>query len=161
MQTKQELEYWYKDEDPWDYRTHPDDIYRKNFYLTALEHLGEEYERALDIGAGEGFITQDLPAKEIHAIELSDVAAARLPENVKRVQAPIGEYDLVLVTGLLYQQYDHASIARTASEAASKHICIGGISEWLLPYNFGEVIRSFEFPYREYLSRFSIYETRA
>ncbi len=160
MQTKQELDEWYKDDDPWDYKTTHDDIYRKQFYLTALEDLGEKYERALDIGAGEGFITRDLPAKEIHAIELSDTAAERLPENVKRVHSPVGKYDLVLVTGLLYNQYDHSGIAKMATQASSKHVCIGGISEWLRPYTFGELIRSFEFPYREYLSTFKIYETR-
>ena len=41
MQTKQELDEWYKDDDPWDYKTTHDDIYRKQFYLTALEDLGE------------------------------------------------------------------------------------------------------------------------
>ncbi len=159
MQSKQELEDWYKEEDPWDYTLTHDDIYRKNFYLTALEDLGGTYKRALDIGAGEGFITKDLPAKEIHAVEVSDNAAKRFQKNVKRVFAPEGEYDLVLVTGLLYDQYDHFAIAKMATEAAIKHVCIGGISEWLRPYTFGELIRSFEFPYREYLSTFKIYET--
>ncbi len=160
MQTKQELENWYEQEDPWDYTITEDDIYRKHFYLTVLEDLDGTYERALDIGAGEGFITKDLPAKEIHAIELSDTAAKRLPENVKRVSTPIGKYDLVLVTGLLYNQYDHRAIAKMATDAASKHVCIGGIVDWLRPYVFGELIRSFEFPYREYLSAFKVYETR-
>ncbi len=158
MQSKQELEHWYQQEDPWDYTITEDDIYRKKFYLTVLEELGGSYKRALDIGAGEGFITKDLPAKEIHAVELSDNAAARLPKNVKRVSGPIGQYDLVLVTGLLYQQYDHFAIAKMATEASSNHVCIGGIVDWLLPYTFGDVIRSFEFPYREYLSKFVVYK---
>ena len=63
MQTKQELENWYEQEDPWDYTITEDDIYRTHFYLTVLEDLDGTYERALDIGAGEGFITKDLPAK--------------------------------------------------------------------------------------------------
>jgi len=158
MQTKQELDEWYKDDDPWDYKTTHDDIYRKNFYLTVLEDLGGNYSRALDIGAGEGFITKDLPADEIHAIEMSDTAASRFPDNVKRMSTPMGTYDLVLVTGLLYKQYDHAGIAQMALSAAQKHVCIGGIEDWLLPYSFGRMVATFKFPYREYISVFNVYE---
>ena len=158
MQTKQELEEWYEQDDPWEYTVTPDDIYRKRFYLTVLEGLGEYYDRALDVGAGEGFITGDLPAKQIHAIEMSDNAASRLPKNVERVFAPEGEYDLVLVTGLLYRQYDHEQIARLVLEAASKHVCVGGIQDWLLPYPFGRLIETFRFPYREYTSVFNVYK---
>ena len=140
------------------YTVTPDDIYRKRFYLTVLEGLGEHYDRALDVGAGEGFITGDLPAEQIHAIEMSDNAASRLPKNVERVFAPQGEYDLVLVTGLLYRQYDHEQIARLVSEAASKHVCVGGIQDWLLPYPFGRLIETFRFPYREYTSVFNVYK---
>ena len=81
MQTKQELEEWYERVDPWDYTVTPDDLYRKQFYLIVLDDLGQSYDRALDIGAGEGFITKDLPAEQIHAIEMSDAAANRFPEN--------------------------------------------------------------------------------
>ena len=81
-----------------------------------------------------------------------------MPDRI--LYTPIGKYDLVLVTGLLYNQYDHRAIAKMATDAASKHVCIGGIVDWLRPYVFGELIRSFEFPYREYLSAFKVYETR-
>jgi hypothetical protein len=158
MQTKQELEEWYEQDDPWEYTVTPDDIYRKRFYLTVLEGLGEYYDRALDVGAGEGFITGDLPAEQIHAIEISDNAASRLPKNVERVFVPEGTYDLVLVTGLLYKQYDHERIARLVSDAASKHVCVGGIEDWLLPYPFGRMIETFRFPYREYTSVFNVYK---
>ena len=158
MQTKQELEEWYEQDDPWDYTVTPDDIYSKHFYLTVLDGLGGYYDRALDVGAGEGFITGDLPAKQIHAIEISDNAASRFPKNVERVFAPEGRYDLVLVTGLLYRQYDHERIARLVSNAASKHVCVGGIDDWLLPYPFGRMIETFRFPYREYTSVFNVYK---
>ena len=158
MQTKQDLEEWYEQDDPWDYTVTPDDIYRKRFYLTVLDGLGEYFDRALDIGAGEGFITGDLPAGQIHAIEMSDKAASRLPKNVERVSAPQGEYDLVLATGLLYRQYDHEQIARLVSDAASEYVCVGGIVDWLLPYPFGRMIETFKFPYREYTSVFNVYQ---
>ena len=58
MQTKQELEDWYSVEDPWHYKTTDDDLYRKNTILSILDN----YETALDIGCGEGFVTTHLPA---------------------------------------------------------------------------------------------------
>ena len=58
QQTKQELEDWYKKNDPWSYKTTNDDIIRKEKILSLLEN----YNTALDIGCGEGFITTDLPA---------------------------------------------------------------------------------------------------
>ena len=104
MQTKEELEHWYAVPDPWLYKQTPDDEERKNLIL---DFLPLKYQRALDIGCGEGFVTTDLPAIEIHGIEISDNAARRLPWNVKRVHSPEGLYDLVMTTGTLYQQYDH------------------------------------------------------
>ena len=159
MQTKRELEDWYFPRpDPWDYKTTADDIYRKRFYLTVLEDLGPEFDRALDIGAGEGYITTDLPAREIHGIELSDWAAGRFPDNVSRVNVPLAKYDLVMTTGTLYQQYDHEKIYNWIMKCANGIICIGGIKDWLLPYDFGEQIRSFSFPYREYTGVLRVYK---
>ena len=158
MQTKQELEEWYEQDDPWDYTVTPDDIYRKRFYLTVLDGLGGYFDRALDIGAGEGFITGDLPARQIHALEISDNAASRLPKNVERVFDPDGKYDLVLATGLLYRQYNHEQIAKLIFDVAIKYVCVGGIEDWLLPYPFGKMIKTFKFPYREYISVFNVYD---
>jgi hypothetical protein len=120
-----------------------------------------KYKRALDIGCGEGFITTDLPAIDIHGIEISDNAAHRLPWNVKRVHQPEGVYDLVMTTGTLYQQYNHAQIAEWIRRAASRHVLIAGIKDWLVPYNFGTPIASKEFKYREYTQSVILYEVSA
>ena len=104
--TKEYLEDKYaKKMDPWGYATTPMDMVRKANILGSMMEHGP-YTRALDIGAGEGWISKDLDAIEIHGIELSDNAAARFPENVKRVHEPEGLYDLVLLTGVLYDHYD-------------------------------------------------------
>jgi len=157
MQTKEELENWYAAPDPWLYHQTEDDIKRKNIILDLLN----KYKRALDIGCGEGFITTDLPAIDIHGIEISDNAARRLPWNVKRVHQPEGVYDLVMTTGTLYQQYDHAQIAEWIRRAASRHVLIAGIKDWLVPYNFGTPIASKEFKYREYTQSVILYEVSA
>lgn len=153
MQTKEELELWYKDKDPWGYETNPDDKIRRRNILSMMFY----YERALDIGAGEGFVTTKIPADEIHGIEISDAAAERFPQNVKRVYEPEGKYDLVMTTGTLYEQYDHKQIVDWIHQSASRHVLISGIKDWLLPYTFGKVLMHKEFPYREYTQSLTLY----
>jgi hypothetical protein len=162
MQTPDELEEWYDREDPWGYETHPDDTYRKNFYLAVLEDVGPLFSRALDIGAGEGWITKDLPATERHAFELSDNAASRLPEGVDRVTSVDVAYDLVLATGVLYTQYDHKaidSLIRSASsESHNTLVFVAGIKDWLKPYNYGRLVVEYEILYREYEHVMKVWE---
>jgi len=164
MQTKQELEDWYEDSDPWNYQQDPDDLYRKNFYMAVLEDVGPVFSRALDIGAGEGWITKDLPAIEKHAFEISDAAAKRLPDGVERVTEIDSKYDLVIATGVLYEQYNHAMMADLIHEAASDThetlVMVAGIKSWLKPYSFGTRIRHFEIQYREYVHVIDIWEYR-
>ena len=164
MQSKEELESFYEQSDPWSYQTTADDVWRKNFYVTALAAnpnppYSTLFGRALDVGAGEGFITTDLPAIVTHGMEISDVAASRFPPNVKRVMEPEGKYDLVISTGTLYTQYNHEFIYNTIMKAACKTIAIGGIKDWLTyDYDFGKLVREFEFPYRSFTSCLRIYE---
>lgn len=155
MQTKEELEQWYSKPDPWEYETTTDDLLRKE---TILDLLPCSYGRALDIGCGEGFITKDLPAISIHGIELSDTAAARLPSNVTRVHRPEGLYDLVTTMGTLYQQYNHQEIAHQIRTSACRHVLVAGIRDWLFPYEFGKVIETKIFNYRQYVQRVTLYE---
>jgi len=160
MQPLHELEQWYEQADPWNYQKDPEDQYRKSFYLAIVEDVGPNFNKALDIGAGEGWITKDLPAPEIHALEVSDNASSRLPPNVRRVLAPEGHYDFVMATGLLYPQYDHAAIAQNIHDACTTGttVFIAGISSWLQPYTFGNPIRSFDILYREYVHNITVWE---
>ena len=157
MQTKQELEDWYSVEDPWQYKTTDDDLYRKNKILSILSN----YETALDIGCGEGFVTTHLPATKIFGIELSDNASLRLPQNVTRLSEPIGKYELVITTGTLYQQYNHQQITNWIKQSASHHILVGGIKDWMIWSDFGKVIKEIEFQYREYTQIVRLYEVTA
>lgn len=155
MQSKEELENWYRFPDPWAYETTQDDLDRKQKIIDILPF---EYLRAIDIGCGEGFVTRDLPAIEIHGIEISDLAAGRLPWNVKRVTEPEGLYDLVMTTGTLYAQYNHEQIVNWIKKCSCRHILIAGIKDWLMPYSFGNVIERIEFPYREFTQSVVLYE---
>lgn len=154
MQTKNELENWYKNVDPWSYKMTQDDVVRKEKILSLLE----SYDTALDIGCGEGFITTDLPANKIYGIELSDNASSRLPKNVTRLLSPEGKYDLVVTTGTLYRQYDNQQIRNWVLESSKKHILVGGIKDWMIWSNFGEIIKEIEFKYREYTQIIRLYE---
>lgn len=154
MQTKQELENWYSNFDRWGYFHEPDDEIRLQNILMLLT----DYERALDVGCGEGFITRHLPAKQIFGLDISENATSRLPENVIAINKPEGKYDLVISTGTLYEQYNHSHIASLISESASRHVLIAGIDDWLKPYSFGRVIKEVVFPYRQFKQRITLYE---
>jgi len=156
MQTKQELEDWYEKPDQWGYFSNPEDEKRRTLLLSMLD-CGYYYERALDVGCGEGFITKEIPAYTIHGLDLSKNALSRLPRNVTPVDAPIGQYDLVVSTGTLYAQYDHKAIYETIMAAAADHILISGIGEWLIPYDFGHAVRTIKFPYRDYEQHATLY----
>lgn len=142
MFTKEEIEKEQITPDFWNYKTTPDDQKRKDIILGMLK----TYNRALDIGACEGFITKDLPAKEIHAIEISDYASSRFTPNIKRVIEPDGEYDLVIATGVLYNHYNYKQIIKWIEKAKPKTLIIAGIEGVLLDY--GNPIEEIKFPYR-------------
>jgi tRNA G46 methylase TrmB len=154
MQSKEELENWYLTEDPWGYKINLNDLHRKNKILSILDN----YETALDIGCGEGFVTTHLPATKIFGIELSDNASLRLPKNVNRLNEPSGKYELVITTGTLYQQYNHQQITQWIKESASHHILVGGIKDWIIWSDFGKIIKEIEFQYREYTQIVRLYE---
>jgi trans-aconitate methyltransferase len=158
MQSKEELENWYRSPDPWAYETTQDDLDRKEKIINMLPI---RYQRVIDIGCGEGFVTRDLPGIEIHGIEISDLAASRLPWNVKRVFQPEGLYDLVMTTGTLYAQYNHEQIVNWIKNCSCRHILIAGIKDWLIPYSFGNIINKTEFSYRQYTQSVILYEVSA
>lgn len=156
-QSKQELEDWYSKTDPWGYNDNMDDKDRKMYILDAISPYAP-FKRALDIGAGEGFITKDLPAKEIEAIEVSDSASERLPSHVKRVKKPSGVYDLIILTGVLYDQYEGQKMLDWAKEHCDGIILTCNILTWevnSLPSE--KMIHCYTFPYRTYEQILKIY----
>lgn len=156
MQTKEELETWYQNKDPWGYETNRDDQIRKENIINAIERFCPDLKSIVDIGAGEGFVTKDLPADIIYGSDFSELAESRFPENVKRWNGE--KTEAVISTGTLYQQYNHFKIATEIRETAQKYVIISGIKDWLVSYNFGKIIYQEEFPYREYNQQLTIYE---
>lgn len=160
MQEKRELEDWYAAKDPWKYETTPDDLVRKLNIINLANFLKPDgYERALDIGAGEGWITKDLPAQEIWGYEISDKAAERFPANVKRVLKPDGFYDLVVAAGVLYPQYNWRSMINTIKNHSSSVIIVAGIVNWFVPevVELGKPVITETFPYRQYTQCINVF----
>lgn len=145
IQTKAQLEQRYEEPDPWNVQTHPVDAYRKHRILKAMPG---RYGRALDIGAGEGWISKDLPADVIEAIELSDAAAWRFPYNVARVLEPSGSYDLILAAGVFYEHYDFEVFHRWIHASATGRVVTCHIShhERMLE---GPLVKTVKFDYRD------------
>lgn len=159
METKDQLDNFYNRVDPWGFQTNPEDHNRKRIILEVLESFGF-FRNALDIGAGEGWITKDLPAEEIYAIEASEKAKSRLPENVIAIDEPEGKYDLILATGVLYQHYDCQRFLEIIRNHAGGIVLTCNIADWehpdvkTLPFTQMDEQR---FPYREYTQQLRIF----
>jgi len=132
MQPLDEIERHYANPDPWGYQASPADAERKATILDALNMFGP-YQRGLDIGCGEGWITKDIPADEIHGFECSNNAAERFPPNVKRVLKPEGKYDLVMATGIMYQHYNWEKFLYLINYHSSLDILTCNIKAWEIP----------------------------
>ena len=115
MQSKEELESWYSEADPWEYEKNPQDTMRKARILSVIPQIS--YENVLDIGCGNGYLTRDLPGKQITGVEISEKAVewARktAPANITYRTGSLFDLpdldlppmDLVVITGVLYPQY--------------------------------------------------------
>ena len=158
MQSKKSLEKFYSKDDPWGYETNNDDKIRKEIILRSLHELDCRFEKALDIGAGQGFVTRDLPAEEIYAYEISEKACNRLPKGIKVVKEIDGKFDLIIATGVLYKQYDYEGILKIIRKHSSKYVLTCNIQPWEKnDLDESRIVYQEIFPYREYLERLVIY----
>jgi len=124
LDTKEILEERYVAEDPFGYQSNPWDAHRKKTIIDMAEKYSP-FRVAVDIGAGEGWITRHLPAGEIYGYEISDKAAARFPKNVARYKEEDGllECDLVLASGVFYRHNDWSAMSDLI-DVLAKHIII-------------------------------------
>ena len=116
LQSIEELEKWYENEDPWRYEQNPDDLQRRAILLSVIPK--KQYNKVLDIGCGNGFITNYLPGKKIIGIDISSraiqFAKKKAPPHVEYFTYSIFDlpflewnnfFDLIVLTGVLYPQY--------------------------------------------------------
>lgn len=116
LQSKEELEEWYENSDPWSYEKNPDDLNRKALLLSVIPR--KKYKKVLDIGCGNGFITNSLPGDKIIGIDISSralhYAKKNAPPHIEYLSYSIFDlpflgwgntFDLIVITGVLYPQY--------------------------------------------------------
>lgn len=173
LQSIGELESWHQTSDPWGYETHPDDRKRKHILLSELPV--RKYERVLDIGCGQGFITRDLPGEKVTGIDISKEAILKARESSESrltfrqasifdlLLPPVQSYDLIIITGLIYQQYvGHAStlIYHIIDTQLAQHGVLVSvhIDQWYqarFPYL---MLKEHLYEYREFIHRLEVYE---
>jgi len=114
LQKIDDLEKWNDIEDPWGYKNNFHDDLRKTTLLDQIPK--RKYENVLDIGCGQGFITNDLPGKNVYGVDISETAIKYARKNNKKVIYSVGsifeidklfeiKFDLIIITGVLYPQY--------------------------------------------------------
>ena len=173
LSEKSGLEAFYAKADPWGYFSNPHDISRQRILANELSRF--ELTRVLDIGCGNGFITETIDAKEVIGIDISESAIREADDRSTNSRTKylagslfdlpaldIGQFDAVLITGVLYSQYIGNShplvcmlvdrVLKPGGTLISVHI-----DEWYqfrFPY---PIVRSMRYAYREYTHLMEIY----
>lgn len=173
IQSKTDLEKWNEKFDPWGYESNPEDKKRKGILLSEIPDRA--FNRVLDIGCGHGFITRDLPGEKVIGVDFSSNAIRHAKqwenERLSFIEGSIfqlnqvlagQEFDLILITGVLYQQYiGKASLL--IYDIIDKALAENGIlisvhiSEWYscrFPYL---LCSEYYYPYREYIHKLEVY----
>lgn len=171
LQDYKELNQWHSKEDPWDYRNNESDNLRKEILLSELPT--KNYKNVLDIGCGQGFITSDLPGENVYGIDISINAIQIAKQKNNKVSYKTGsifqvasffdiQFDLVIITGVLYPQYIGASsnlVYITIDKILAKEGILASvhIDDWYscrFPYLR---LQQVYYDYREYVHNLEIY----
>lgn len=173
LQSKSELENWHRIKDPWGYEENHHDQIRKKVVLSEIPD--RNYEAALDIGCGQGFLTKELPGKSVVGVDVSDEAIRHAnlfaTERVHFLASDLfalneslsgSTFDLVVITGVLYPQYvgaAHNLIYDIVDRLLSNNgiLLSVHVNEWYsarFPYI---VLKEFCYPYRDYYHRLEVY----
>lgn len=172
MQKLEDLENWHKAKDPWGYELNKDDALRKSMLLSELP--SRSYQRVLDIGCGQGFITRDLPGQEIVGVDVSveaiRQAGRHANDRIRFIQASIfdlperisGPFDLIVVTGVLYHQYIGRALSavyrNVSTLLANEGLLLSAhIDEWYEARFPLLRMREYFYPYRGHTHRLELY----
>lgn len=167
------LEEWHEREDPWSYESSAEDAKRKEVLLTELPDL--EYASTLEIGCGQGFLTRDLPGKQVVGIDVSAAAIRRARETADvrisyqegsifqlRELFPSRRFDLIVVAGVLYPQYVGRALNLVYDEVREV-LAPGGIlasvhiDSWYRARFPLLLLKTHFYDYREHTHRLEIY----
>jgi len=117
IQKLSELDEFHKKQDPWNYENNDEDLKRIDYLLKQLH--SKTYNKVLDIGCGQGFVTKQLPGTEIVGVDISEEAIKHAKSSNKdyhinylscsifdlNTNFSNNRFDLIVITGVLYPQY--------------------------------------------------------
>jgi SAM-dependent methyltransferase len=120
IQSRHDLERLYRDPDPFKDEKNPNSAKRRDFLISEIP--SGPYQRTLDIGCGNGFITRALPGDAVVGLDIAAAAveaAKQHPQNnvsrlsfrqgtlfhLEALLADNGPFDLVVLSNILYPQY--------------------------------------------------------
>lgn len=172
IQKLDDLNDFHKNEDPWNYKRNTDDQKRLEILMHELPKT--KYNRILDIGCGQGFLTQHLPGNEIIGVDISAEAVKHASKlKTKKLSFKqlsifdlktegLGKFDLIVITGVLYPQYIGESsslIYLTIDNLLNENgtLISVHINEWYnlqFPYL---KIKQMYYDYRDYTHNLEIY----
>ncbi len=162
MQNRRQLNNFYTKRDPWGFETNPEDKKRKSIILEecrkyCFKFFGKShFTNALELGAGEGWITKDLPATNVYGLELSDVAMSRWDKKIKNFDSNL-KYDLIIAPGVLYKQYDYRGFLNIIRQNSNGLVMTISIKDWEIN-DLKNNVYNMEFPYRQYTEKLSIFD---
>lgn len=178
IQDHRDLDAFYAAPDPWGYENNPHDDRRRLELLSALPR--RPYRRCLDIGCGDGFVTFSLPGEEIIGVDVSQKAVqwarqrATTAADASRFRFEhaslfdleperLGRFDLVVITGVLYEQYigKGRSVVRCLIDDLLEEggiLATCHIRDWLPPRFPYALLDMTLYPYREYTHQLEVYK---
>jgi SAM-dependent methyltransferase len=174
IQSREDLERFYVEHDPWGYRDSSDDAMRRVRLLSVIPQ--KQYGRVLEIGCGEGFVTCQLPGDDVIGIDLSlkAIEHAQSHANTRTTFQQMSlfdlphagwsnTFDLIVIAGTLYPQYIGEG-ARLATVIVDDLLLRGGLLvaahifewyRWRFPYT--TLSREY-YRYREYTHVLEVYQ---
>jgi predicted TPR repeat methyltransferase len=173
VQSPNELERFYAKPDPWRFEDNPEDLGRRARLLSVIPP--KRYSQVLDIGCGDGFITNRLPGESIIGVDLSANAVKYANEKagprISYMQKSLfdlshiqwkNKFDLIVITGVLYTQYVGqayllvSTIVDDLLQSDGILIC-SHISEWYsFRFPYTTLAREY-YQYREYTHVLEVY----
>lgn len=173
-QSQSEIEAEYATPDPWGYFANPEDSLRREILIGELSAFNST--RVLDIGCGNGFITESIPGTSVTGVDISSTAIHEAKQrstsdHIEYQSASlfelnpeiIGTFDCIVITGVLYGHYIGKSlplvyqIVDSLLEDNGTLLSVH-IDEWYFARFPYALIKTKRYKYRKYTHRLEVYK---
>ena len=167
----EDIERFHSTDDPWSFNNNSYDLNRREIIRGVIPE--RIYKQVLDIGCGQGFITQILPGENILGIDISNEAIQKAKKHKSNTckfqqnsifdfEAKDKKYDLIIITGVLYKQYIGKSL-NLIYDYLNSWLNIDGIlisvhiDEWYVAKFPFFLYKSLYYKYRDYTHKLEVY----